>query len=242
MRGLSIVVVVLIAIAILFFIGLSRVPDMLAGNLSKKLGVPVSIESINFGISDIEVKEIEIGNPPGYNLPKAFSAEEIEISAPVTELLKSNIEIDEIEVEDIYLGIEFDTKTSASGNWSKIFSNFQQRAEINKEAGKEVLVKKLVFKNIRTEVLFRDGGSAQQLPVIRQIVLTNVSTKGGIPTDQLMGSVLAQMLKEVFIQQNLNNMLKGIILDAPGKAVDKLVKPFEGFFNAVERDDFEATV
>ncbi len=241
MRGLSVVFVALIAIAVLFFIGLSRAPDMLAGKLSKKFGVPISIKSINFGFSDIDVREIEIGNPPNYNLPKAFSAEEIKISAPVTEFLKSIIEIYEIDIENIYLGIEFDTKTSTRGNWSKTFSNLQQRGGINKEPSKEVLVKKLVLKNIRTEVLFRDGSSTQQLPLIRQIVLTNVSTKGGIPTDQLVGSVLAQMLKEVFIRQNLNNMLKGIILDGPGKAVEKLVKPFEGFFNAIEHNDFEAT-
>ena len=241
MRGLSVIFVILIAIAILFFIGKSRVPDMLSGNLSKKLGVPVSIESINFGISDIEIENIEIGNPSGYSLPKAFSADEIEISAPVTELLKEHIVIDQIEVDNIYLGIEFDTKTSTSGNWTKIFSSFQKRANLNKTTGKEVLIKKLIFKNIRSEIFFRDGSSTKELPIIQRIELTNISTQGGIPTDQLMGTVLAQMLREVFIQQNINNMLKGIFIDTPGKAVDKFLKPFKGFFNAVKREDFEAS-
>ncbi len=240
MRGFTIFVVVIIAIVVLFFIGLSRVPDMLAGNLSKKFGVPVSIDAMHFRMSEIEVDNIEIGNPKGYTLPKAFSAEEIEISAPLTHFLKEDIVIDEVEVENIYLGLEFDSKTSTKGNWTRIFSNFQQRAGLNQKSGKKILIKKLTFRNIRTEVLFRDEGGVQKLPLIREITLTNISTEGGVPTDQLMGSILGQMLKEVFIQQNMGNMLKGII-QTPGKAVDTFLKPFEGFFNAVPREDLEYT-
>ena len=231
MRGLTIFLIIFVALIILFFIGKSRVPDMLANNLSKKLGVSVSIDSMSFRWNEIEVDQIEIGNAKGYTLPKAFSAEEIEINAPAQNYFKDFIVIDEIEVDDIYLGIEFDSTSSATGNWTKIMKHYQEKADLDEPSKKKGLIKRLVLKNIRTEVLFRDKNEIKKLPPIHQIVLTNISTEGSFPADQLMSSILGQMLKQVFLQQNLNNMLKDLILDSPGKAVEKIIKPFEGIFN-----------
>lgn len=240
MRGFVIFIVIVIAAVILFFIGLSRVPDMLAGHLSKKFGVPVSIDSMHFNFKEIEVENIEIGNPKGYTLPKAFSAEEIGIFAPITHFIKDDIVIDEIEVDNVYLGIEFDSKSSTKGNWTQIFSNFKQRTDLDEKGGKKILIKKLIFRNIQTELLFRDSKGVQKLPLIREIILTNIGTEGGIPIDQLTGSVLGQMLKEVFLRQNMEKMLQGII-KIPGNAIDTFLKPFEGFFNSAEREDLKDT-
>lgn len=240
MRKWTIFLIIVVALGALYFIGVSRVPDILAGNLSKKFGVPVSIDSMHFGLSDVEVEKVEIGNPQGYSLPKAFSAEKIDIDAPATEFFRQHISIDTIEVSDIYLGLEFDTKTSGQGNWTTIFSNFKERAHLEEEKDETIVIKRLVFKNIRTEILFRDGsGGAQKLPLIKEIVLTNISSQGGLPTDQLTGSVLGQMIKEVFIQQNMGNFLKDIFLDTPGKAVDSFFKPFKELFNTAKGQEEE---
>lgn len=243
MRGFVVFIIVIVAIVALFFIARSRAPDMLAENLSRKLGVAVSIDSMDVGPSKLGLEQIEVGNAKGYSLPKAFSAEEIEIHAPLLGYFKDQITIEEVEVEDIYLGIEFDSKSSAQGNWTKIFSSFQREAGLDRKGGKKILIKKLVFKNIQTEVLFHDGeGGVQKLPRIAKIELTNISTEGGVPTDQLTGSVLGQMLKQVFIEQNMDNMLKGLFLDTPGKAVDSLVEPFKGLLNAIPKEDEEIAV
>ena len=39
------------------------------------------------------------------------------------------------------------------------------------------------------------------------------------------------MLKQVFTQQNLNNMIQGVLTD-PAGTVDTLLKPFKDLFNA----------
>lgn len=232
MRGFFVALIVIVAVIVLFFLGWSRVPDMLANNLSKKLGVSVSIDSMGLRPSQIDVNKLTIGNPRGYSLPKAFSAEEIELHAPVTRYFSNDIVVDEVDVNDIYLGIEFDSTSGTEGNWTKIFDHYQNSADLDVTDGKKVTIKRLVCNNIRTELLFRNEGGVRKLPTIRQIVLTDISTEGGFPTDQLMSSILGQMLREVFIQQNLGNMLKGL-LDSPGKAVDQFLKPFKGIFNAV---------
>ncbi|NGX59171.1 MAG: hypothetical protein KR126chlam3_00318 [Chlamydiae bacterium] len=238
MRSLIIVLIIIAAIVVLFFLGWSRVPDMIANNLSKKLGVAVSIDSMNLRTARIDVNKLTIGNPRGYSLPKAFSAKEIKLHAPVTAYFSNDIVVEEIDVNDIYLGLEFDSTSSADGNWTRILKHYQDEADLDAADGKKVTIKKLVCNNIRTELLFRtQSGNIKKLPNIDQIVLTNITTEGGFPVDQLMSSILGQMLKEVFIQQNLNNMIKGLLLDTPGKAVDTFLKPFQGIFNAVPTDE-----
>lgn len=236
MRFLSFLVLIIVALVVVFFVVKSRVPDMMANNLSKKLGVSVSIDSIDFGMRKIEIDHVEIGNPRGYSLPKAFSAEEIELHAPITEYFKEDLVIDLIEVDNIYLGIEFDSTKGTEGNWKTIMRNFQQNAGLDKKDDREILVKTIVFKNIETDLLFRDqGGNPRRLPKIGRIELHNISTEGGIPTDQLMGTILAQMIKEVFIQQNMGNLLQEVI-QSPGGAVDSLLQPFKGLFNAAPQE------
>lgn len=239
MRFITLLLIIIIAVVVIFFMGKSRLPDMLANNLSKKLQVAVSIDSMDLSFSKIDANQLEIGNPKGFSLPKAFSAKEIEVTAPITEYFRDSIVIEEIDVNEIYLGLEFNTPTSSDGNWTAIMDNFQKSAHLE-EAGpsaKKVLIKKLVFNDIQTDLLFRqNGGKIKKLPQIKQIVLTNISSEGGFPTDQLMSSILGQMLKEVFIQNHLNNMIKGFV-DSPGKAVDTLTKPFKEFFNSAPKKD-----
>jgi len=241
MRVLSIFIIIIVAIIVLFFLGWSRVPDMLANNLSKKLGVAVSIDAIGLRPSKIDVDKLEIGNPRGYTLPKAFSAQEIDLYASLTNYFREEVVVEEIDVRDIYLGLEFDSSSGTSGNWTQILSNYQKSAKLE-ETGKgvrKVLIKKLILTNIQTDLLFRkEGGKIKRLPTIKRIELTNISTEGGFPTDQLMSSILGQMLKEVFIQQNLNSMLQGI-LQTPGNAIDTFLKPFKGIFNAVPKEEGE---
>jgi hypothetical protein len=196
------------------------------------MGVAVSIDSMRFGLSEIEIDQVEIGNAKGYTLPKAFSAEEIELQAPLSTYFKDAVVIDEVNVNDIYLGIEFDSSSSSTGNWTKIMAHFKEASKLEKPSKKTALIKRLVFNNIRTEVLFRDSNQLKKLPMIRQIVLKNVSSEGGVSSDQLTNTILSRMLKQVFLEQNLNNMLKDLLLDTPGKAVEKAIKPFSEFFNA----------
>lgn len=232
MRGLIAILIAIVAVIVLFFLGWSRVPDMLANNLSKKIGTSVSIDSMSFRPSRIGVYKLTIGNPKGYSLPKAFSSEELIVKAPMTNYFNNEVVVDEVVVNDIYVGLEFDSPSSANGNWTKIFTHYEQAADLDETGGKKVTIKRLVCNNIRSEVMFKTDGSIRKLPIIQQIVLTNISTEGGFPTDQLMSSILGQMLKEVFTQQNLGNMLKGL-LDEPGKAVDKFIEPFKGIFNSI---------
>ncbi|MBI2810289.1 MAG: hypothetical protein HYX67_05635, partial [Candidatus Melainabacteria bacterium] len=83
----GIVVVIILAAVIIGFIFWSRVPDMLANNLSKKMKVAVQIDSMGLGWGKVTVKGIQIGNPPNSILAKAFSCNELIVAAPFTNYL-----------------------------------------------------------------------------------------------------------------------------------------------------------
>lgn len=248
----GLIVIILLAAAIVGFIFWSRVPDVLANNLSKKLKVSVEIDNMGLGWGQIDVKKIQIGNPPGSILAKAFSCNEVNVMAPFTRYLHRDVVIDEIDVNDVYLGLEFDSASGTSGNWTTIMGNLKSTTESNPEKtrhrkkrqeeqpqvsadqppSRTVLIHRLVLTNIDVDVVYRkEGGKVKKLPRIPRIELTEISSEGGFPLDQIMNSVLGEMLKQVFLKQNLKNMLQDF-LNNPTSPIQKYLGPFKGLLNA----------
>ena len=239
---IGIIVAAIIAAVVIAFIFWSRVPDILANNLSNKLKVSVTIDDISLGWGEIKISDVEIANPRKSILPNAFICQEINVYAPFTHYLDDNVEIDQIDLNDVYLGLEFDTATSTKGNWTEIMSNLKTSSE--KEAPKDkekkhtVLIRRLVLTNIDVDVVYRkDGGKVQKLKRIDRMELTNISSEGGLPLDQIMNSVLGQMLKSVFEKENLKNMLQDLLNQK--SPWQKYVEPFKGLFNALPVENKE---
>jgi uncharacterized protein involved in outer membrane biogenesis len=249
----GIIIVIILAAIVIGFIGWSRLPDILANTLSNKLKVSVEIDDMSLGWGKIEIDKVTIGNPPGTILPKAFSCGSIDVIAPFTNYLDQKIIIDQIDLNDVYLGLEFDSAKGTEGNWTRIMSNLkpsnaQQTNNKKKKAApptdsgpkRSVLIKRLILTNIDVDVVYRkEGGKIQKLKRIDRIELTNVSSEGGLPMDQVMSSVLGQMLKSVFEKQNLQNMLQDLLQQQGG--LQQYIEPFKGFFNthqdAVDKEE-----
>lgn len=233
MRFIALFVLLLIAIGAFFVIWQNRLPDMAANHLSKKLQVAVSIDAIDLSSSEITIKNIEIGNPHGYHLPRAFSAETITLFAPLSRYLSKHLLIEEIVVDNIYLGLEFNSPQTTEGNWTKMLSHFEKSAHLDRKGPKQpsALIKKIVFTNIQTDLVFLNKATTQNLKVIDRIELTNISTEGGFPLDQVMGSILGQMVKEIYIRENIKAFLE--IIKPSDESWDSFTKPFKDLFNAL---------
>ncbi len=239
----GLIVIIILAAVIAGFVLWSRVPDMLANNLSKKMKVSVAIDSIGLGWGKIDLKKIEIGNPPNSMLSKAFSCNEIDVNAPFTRYLNKHIVIDEIDLNDVYLGLEFESASSTKGNWTTIMNNIQSSTagQVNKKKGetppqgteRSVLIHRIVLTNINVDVVYKkEGGKVRKLPTIPRMELTEISSEGGLPMDQITNSVLGEMLKQVFIKENLKNMLQEL-MNQPANPVQQFLSPFKGLFGEV---------
>ncbi len=242
----GLLIVIIIAAVIVAFIGWSRVPDIVANNLAKKMKVYVGIGSMGLGWGEITVNKIEIGNPPGTQQSLAFKCKTMNVLAPFTQYLKQDVVIDEINLNDVYLDLEFDSASGTKGNWTRIMQNLQNTTlEDQKNTGKRgssnrtILIKKLVLTNISVDVVYlKEGGSTKRLPTISRIELTNISSEGGLPMDQIMNSVLGQMLKSVFIKENLKNMMNDLLdnTDLLPSGMQKYIVPFKGIFGKHQED------
>ena len=178
----GIIVVCILAAVIVIFLLWSRVPDLVASELSKSLKVGVEIGDISLSLDNIKVTKLNIENPRNFKLERAFSTQELDFHAPLTNYLKDDIVIDEIDLDNVYIGLEFDSPKSANGNWTTIMKNASdaQSKSSQSKSQKTVLIKRLILTNIRADLLYQSEGKIRHLPVIPRMELTNISSKGGI--------------------------------------------------------------
>lgn len=226
---LSFLALLLSGTIFLFIFG-SKAPLFISQKCTELLGTPVKIEDIHFSISAIELTHLEIENPKSYTLSHAFKAEKIELEAPLVTYVKNHIEIEKVEIKNIYLGLEFDTPTGAEGNWSTILSQDKKSSsQKTTPSSKTVLIKKIILRNIKTDLLYQNGnGKVKHLPTIKYLELTNVGSEGTDVLEQITDSALGSLLKQVFIKENLKNMLNDF-LDSNGN-LNKTLKPLQKFF------------
>lgn len=218
-----------LAATIFLFVLVARAPDMMAAKCTELLGAAVKIGDITVSLNSIEIERFQIDNPKGYDLSQAFRAEEIIIKAPLTSYVQKHTEIEEIEIKDIYLGLEFESSNGTEGNWTVIMRRGAQQKERDSPSEKRVLIKKIILRNIKTDLLYRNGdGKVKHLPVIEYMELTNVGSEGGDVLDQITESALGSMLKQIFIQENLKNMFNDLL--DPNTNLNKALKSFKKLF------------
>lgn len=227
---------ILFVVVILFILALSvatmicekRASSFLSEYLSGKLKVAVKVEDISFSWNQIKIKGFEIDNVKGSILPKAFTAQTILIKTPLINFLKNDVVINHIIVDDITIGLEFDNIKSANGNWTRLIGNLYSSISPSQgtEANRSVTIKKISLQQIKAQVVYKtDPQKIIALPVVKYEEFTNISSKGGIPIDQIMNSVLGKMLISLFAREHLNNMFQQFL--NPENAIKDLVAPFK---------------
>jgi len=235
---LGVIVLLIIAGFVILTLSWSSFPDIIASKLSEKMKVHVEIEDIHWGWNAIDIQKIEIGNPMGSILPKAFSAEQVLVKAPITNYLKNSIVIDEIDLNDLYVSLEFDSKGSKKGNWTTIMGNMQGGKKTEKSTGskaskpgKTVLIKKLILTNINVALVYRQGGGpVQNLAPIKRLEFDNVSSEEGLPTEQISNIIFQQMLKQIFSIEGLQNMLQDFL--PPSNPIQQGINTLKGIFGS----------
>ncbi len=225
--ALCVCLILVIALSIIWL----RAPAFAEKHLSSKLKVPVSVGDISFFLNRIIVKNFEIANLPNHYLKKACSVKRICAENNIFNYLDEVITIELITLDDIYLGLEFDNAKGAKGNWTTLMKNLDDSlTTVKKEDTQIIEIKKLVLTNIQVDVVYRSAGrKVKRLKPIPEIILYNINSSEGLPSEQIMKSVLGQMLKSVFIKENLKNMFAAIFTD-PQNAVDTILSPFKSIF------------
>lgn len=224
-------ILAIVAIIGLFFVW-KKAPDIIASSLSEKMKVAVKIGDIALSTDTVSVKKIEIANPKGSKLPVAFSTDSITVEAPLKNYIDDAIVINAIEINNVYMSLEFSSPTATEGNWPTIIDNLKKSSpkadpKAEQKKGKSVLIKKLILTDINADLVYTlTGGAIQKLKTIPRLEFDNVSSESGISLDQIMGLILQQTLESVLKEQSLENFLEKAI-ESPKSVLDTFIAPFK---------------
>jgi len=213
----------------LFYFAKPRIIEKMSENFGKSLQVKVGIGNIWCTLNEFVIESFEISNPRGFRLKNALTAQVIRAHAPLMGWIKKHVEVEELSIDHLYLGLEFFSPKGHEGNWNVLMNTAQTFKEKNNSFNnKSILIRKLILNDIQVDLIYQSDGKIRRLPPIKSIELYNIDSEGEGISDQLMHTALGKMIKEIFIQENLNDLLKQIFkLPTKGTPLPYVLEPFK---------------
>lgn len=222
MKKLLIILLSLIVIATgIGYLAWSNSTHILSFILSKKIQVPVTVESLDFEKDFFSILQLQVSNPKGARLPTALKVETIDVKAPYKNYIENPIVIEEIHLDNLYLNIQIYDKDQTTGNWHTLLANIQEDHSHLLSIEREALIKKLLLTNIRIDLILSDG-KLHELSPIKKIEFDNVTTEKGIPIQEISEIIVQKMMHSIFLQKGLKT-----IIEAPVNII-KGIFPFFG--------------
>lgn len=225
--GIFIGCVVLVLVGIFF--GWGYVPGILSKQISKMAKVKVTIGHISLLPKRIGVYDFVINNPKGSLIPKALKIKKTISKAPLSNYFKDDIVIDQITLSHVYLGLEFEKAFDTRSNWTEILDNINSSSKGDSQSKKKrVLIKNLVITDLNVDMVFRQGNQkVKRLKPIAYMEFHNLSSEGGIPSNQLTSLIINEMMKDV-LQKKLQNLFKEALQPGggAGNPIDSLKSLF----------------
>jgi hypothetical protein len=203
---------VLAILAGLLFLWLMLAP-VFSSYLSSKLGMNVSVSAVHISPTGLRLSQFTIENPWKSEIEHAFKADSISSFFGWKHLFEDPSIIDRIEIDQVYLGIEFDKILSTETNWTEILEKMPQP----KEGAKEVIVKKLILTNMTVDIRGMAPLGKNQIQTIDRMEFTNVSSHEGFPT--------REFIARIFGKANLLDYIKNMIPNGPNGIIKKWI-PF----------------
>lgn len=193
-----------ILIIALLFIGWASKTWIVAHWLAKELKVPVSIEKVSINTKQAQILKLHIGNHPQAKTNTALSTDLIRIDSTPSQVFGDPLIIDRIELENIFVGIEFYNKQGET-NWSKILS----RQKKKKEKEKNYLIRELILNHLSVSVTDING-KTKTYPVLDHLRLTNISNETGFPIDQIEKAIFNAVLQEIIQKYGIDMLFKNL--------------------------------
>jgi hypothetical protein len=223
------------AVLICLFLSVSTVysflPNIIAHKIQKLALVDTSIRSIGLSFNKIEVSKFQMDNLPNSILPIALKIDDITLKNSLSNYFENEITIERVNCENFTIGLEFDSKASSQGNWTKIINNFDSASELSSKSSESITINKLLVKNVTILLVYRDNPNQIKTLNIDQIELNNLSSSGEFPTGQITKIILRETLKQIFSLENLGNMMKDLLTP---RQWAPYTNPLKSFFSHAE--------
>jgi len=187
--------------------------NILAQFLSRHMHVPVTIQTFDLAKTSAEIDQFLMGNPPRSKTASSFSAQTTAIKADMTQILANPLIIDQIEISNIFVGVEY--YKDGSTNWDYIL-----KTKAPKKQGRDYLIRTLVLENLTVEVTSADG-KTKRYPTLKRMEFHNISSASGFPIAEIEKAIFKLVMQDIFKQFDL---LQKLPINSPIKYLPNLLK------------------
>ena len=172
--------------------------------LSDQLGVPVKIHTLEIYSQGADLLQVWVGNPPDSRSQTAFSAASIHVQTPVFQILADPLIIDEIIINDIFIGVEYYNKKKSQSNWATILEE-----KSSQKPSRDYLIRTLRFNRMTVDVMQANG--TKKSYTLPEMEFHNISSATGFPVGEIEKAIFQQVLQGLIQQLNLNQIFNGVI-------------------------------
>ena len=165
--------------------------SMAAQLMHRRLGVPVSLKSLELTKESATLSDLVIGSPPHYRSRTALTVETIEIYSTLPEIRGNPLTIDEIDMTNLLLTLEHAKKGNTT-NWSEITAPKKVSS-----SSRHYLIKALVFRNLTVQVITPDG-KVKRYPTIDRLEIDNITDETGFPVSEIEKAIFNKMMQDLF--------------------------------------------
>lgn len=213
-KSITLVSILVLLLGGYFIVKEFSLPRFVSSKLSSMMKVYVSLGELDLGFKNIEAESLTIMNPKGFHLKKAMSIENIAVSAPFQAFFKDEVIIEELDLSNIYVGLEYENQSSKKGNWTVIMSNLESAApKTVKDSAKHVYIKKCILTNLQVELAYTSGNPAPKYyPTIKRLEIYDIDSRNGLPMQEISKAILDATLKQIFSQEGIKSMLENYLL------------------------------
>ena len=197
MKVALVLALVLVVLPLLILAGASLALDPLIeskvpARMSEALGVPVTLNEADATLGgDLELKQLAVANPEGFEDPRALRVGRISAEAKPLSLLSDVVKVETLRIERPLLTIEFDGLRS---NIQGLIDNLPPR---DREKGKRFRIGRLTIEGATVRFASEQLPGGTKTVTLPTLEMTNVGTaEGAASMGQVAGEVLQALLRE----------------------------------------------
>ena len=230
---LVILVLIILAAILVYSLGNQVLKAGIEKAASKALNVGVTIDDIGLSIlrGKVEIEELIVDNPPGYELDKLLEVADARIAVSIGSLLGDTVNVKEIIFDGIDISIE---QKGLSNNLKEVIDSIpksEKKTESQTEKpGKKLHIDILEITNVTVKLkLLPVPGKANVVPLkLAPIRMTDLGGDNKMDTAKLAGKILLAITKAIAEQGG------GFLPEGMGDSLGSAAKSVEEGKKALE--------
>ncbi len=190
----TVVVILVLAVIILPFIIDGILKASIEKAIKSQLNVPASVSRVhlNLAAGSIEVNDLKIGNPPGYELENILELKSINVKANIRSLASDAVEVNQVSLNDLTVVI---VQKDLKNNMADILISMPKKPETDTEktkpGAKNIHISSLDIQNIDVQAKLLSASEKLDIAQLK-ISALHLSDIGGKKT------TLADVIGRIF--------------------------------------------